>query len=112
MGSRCQEELVLEVSGEYPDGLRAEGVERVVAGCRRGYIVSLVDHEDVKRSGVCRVYWQDIAEHPHRPVPLQPVDRRHKPREVGPWVRVDSARTSQLFQQSGVNDPELQAELF
>src|SRR5258708_33664047 len=80
-------------------------------GCRRGNVVSSVHDENVERARISWMGWQNILEHPHRHVPLQPVDRCHEPWEMRPWVRVNPTRPPQLLEQQRIDDPELKPEL-
>ena len=108
---RREEKPVFAVRRQGTDRLGAERVGRVLAARLRGARVHLVHDEQIEGARVLGHRGEDLAEQPHRAVPLEPVHADDQQRVVRPWVGVQAAGPAQLLEQGGVDDAEVEAEL-
>ncbi|CAM5711380.1 hypothetical protein SALBM135S_01172 [Streptomyces alboniger] len=108
---RGEEEPVLAVGSQRADrprALRIDGVLTDAGGCAG---VHLIDDEQIEGARIFGHLGKNLAQHPHRPLPLQPVHRDDQPWIVPPRIGVETARAPQFPQQSTIDDAEVQAEL-
>ena len=108
-----QEQLVLKVRGQHPEGLGAQRVGGVLAPARWGAVVRLVHDQQIIPAGVDRLVWprQDFPEQPQRTLPLEEVDGGDEPGEMRPGIDVDAPAAPQFLHQRAVHDAEVEAEL-
>jgi hypothetical protein len=113
VGRGRQEELVLEVRGQEPEGLGAERVGGVFAPTGRGAVVGLVHDQQVELAWIERVVrsGQDLPEHPKGPLPLEEVDGGDQAGEVVPRVDVDAPLPPQHPHEFAADDAEVEPEL-
>src|SRR5688500_6760294 len=97
MRRRSEEEPMLEMGCQGSDSLRAKAIRCVVTSAGRSDVVGLIHNQDIEGSGVRRLHWEDVPQHPHWNVELHPVDRGYQPRKMGPGVGVYTARSAELL---------------
>ena len=110
---RREEQLVLEVLADFPEGLRPLRIEGVVSGSARGKIMRFVHNEDVEvaESRLSARVGDGFTEDPERVFALQIIHRRDQAGEVRPWIRVEPALPPELFHKRAIDDPKFEAEL-
>ena len=108
---RAEKEPMLEVGCNRCNSSGPFGGDRLRPP-RGGHVVGLVDDQEVEAPGIGPLAGprQHLLKPAHLRLPLQEVDGRDEPREVGPRIREQPSRSSQLLEQLGVNYSELQAE--
>ena len=79
---RAEKESMLEVRSQGPDGVGAQGVERVEVAPGRSDVVRLIDEQQIElpRKRGLAFGGQQLAEQPQRSLALEKVDRRDEAR--------------------------------
>ena len=113
VGSRGEEQPMLEVRGQAPHRLGAQRLPRVAAHRGRSDPMGLVHDEQIKRPRIgVGIRRQELIEPAHLRLELDPLHRHDQPRMGPERVDTHTALASQPPDMLGVDDLKAETELF